>query len=268
MTENRQRKIDAFLQSSEAMIMVETQSIERDFEDRFSEVLAQRRHYMAAPAAGMNGVSKAHLRRLVFREIQDLLDLLLEELFRDEALSFFQGENGVEDVSPDRRTPIGHRTFLSEIIANSGVVPEDFRTYLCRATRALNFGETQELFKAKPRSGPQKQYTNKILRCHAVIHVHYLWGLGEKKGNARRIVGDAYGHPPETIRKWEQTEDFSEFDLGKVACLCANRLGKRRKQQLDDNEAFYADPAAYDMIPYCGTDVLERDGKNYRSPVD
>ena len=88
--------------------MVETQSVESDLEDRFSEVLDLRRRYLDAPAAGINGVSKPDMRRIVFRETQDLLDLLLEELFRDEGLSFFRGENGAGDVPPDRRTPIGH----------------------------------------------------------------------------------------------------------------------------------------------------------------
>jgi hypothetical protein len=248
--------------------LVEMQSEKRDLEDRFSEILDLRRRYLISPDAGINGVSKPDMRQIVFRETQDLLDLLLADLFRDEALSFFRGENGAGDVPPDRRTPIGHRTFLSGIMANSGVVPKAFRTNLYWAIRALNFGETQELLAPTPRSGPQRQYTYKILRCYAVVHVHYLWGLGEKKEIARRIVGDAYGHPPGTVRKWEQTEDFSEFQFGKETYLRATRLGKLRKQQLSDDEVLYADTEAHDMIDFCGTDQLERDGKKYRSPID
>jgi hypothetical protein len=250
------------------MTMVETQSIERDLEDRFSDVLDQRRHYLNAPSAGMNGVSKAHLRRLVFRETRDLLGLLLEDLFRDEVLSYFQGENGTEGFPQDRGTPKGHRTVISNIMASSGVVPKDFRTDLYWGLRALNFGEIQELLTHEPRSGPQNQFTLLILRCYAVIHVHYLWGLGEKKEIARTIVGDAYGRPPGTIRKWEQTEDFSEFEFGKETYLRAKQLGKLRRQQWGDNQIRLAYPAAYDMIDLCSTDRMELNGKNYRSPVD
>lgn len=102
---------------------------------------------------------------MLLDETKQLLDGFLDPVFRSEARS---------KPEPDQACHASYliRQYMAVVLHRSVVVPLNFRHNLIHGLRALNHSEAQLLLKPERGSGWYRNYTAKIMKCYAVLHVN------------------------------------------------------------------------------------------------
>lgn len=232
--------------------------------EKFEEILELRRAWRRSHITGVPIASPADARNVVLDDARLLVDVLLDPLFRGHWIEIQTETRSKPEAEQPSHARHLIRRFIAEMISRSGVVPSSFRPNLSHSLRALNYGEVWNLLHPAPRTGWHRPYTTMIMRCYAVLHVHYLWGSGEKKDVARMLVAEKFGVDRSTIRKWEQTEEFNEFQFGKDTVKHALRLGRSVKSGHSIEMLFHRDPEAHEVAFLANSDRLDNDAQRYR----
>lgn len=136
--------------------------------------------------------------------------------------------------------PDTNRKILAAVISRGAVTPSSLRRQLAEALKALDEGETRDLFERAKR----KSLMGRTLwqaRLRAISHVYFLKETGMTKTVAVTLVAEAYGVGSDTVDAWDKRGLKEHFEAARVTPVKerASRLGKavyRRQNTIPQDE--------------------------------
>jgi hypothetical protein len=170
--------------------------------------------------------------------------------FTDSDLNYFDGEK--ERLSNSGAFSQMLRGFIFEMLASKSPGSHPWRFILQRGFRAMNAGQTEDIFKPLPVRKSGTPFDLAEWKHEALLQVYFRSGQGYKKYRALEIVGAGIGQSVDTLRDWEKDAKFNEEYS--VELQCAHIAGSHEaefKAGVDINLGFH------DYGTHRGTPIIE-----------
>lgn len=181
----------------------------------------------------------------------------------------FSGQEAPEQVG----TAEGWREATANLLRNYVPVPRHAAGHMATALVALNFGEIQELVRAKVTGRRSRAWAISMLQLAGVVHAYFLVGQGFRVAAAFQQVAEAYGYyenGANTVRSWGNRELKNLFGEPYLRCMkgFARNAGQyahvENAPSSDHLEAFQTWHFAFDLR----RSDLRRCGELYRASLN